>query len=198
MSRKRGTREDYLLGGRRLRVLPVTMSLFVSYTSSTSMLGMPAETFTYGFAYVMFAVGAVVSMTIFIFTLVPMMHSLKITSMYEYFYRRYGSWSLRLLITVLGMLQNILLSAIIVLAPALSIEAAAGLPLVSSVLLVGTVGTLFTAIGGLRGVVAVDVLQGAVMVVGIISILFKGVFAVGGIGTVLEIAVQGGRVSPLE
>ncbi|XP_067656321.1 sodium-coupled monocarboxylate transporter 1-like isoform X2 [Haliotis asinina] len=162
-SRKKGTREDYLLGGRRLRVLPVTMSLFVSYTSSTSMIGMPAEIFTYG-----------------------------------YFYRRYGSWSLRLQITVLGMLQNILLSAIIVLAPALSIEAAAGLPLVSSVLLVGTVGTLFTAIGGLRGVVAVDVLQGSVMAVGIISILVKGASAVGGIGTTLEIAAHGGRISPLD
>ncbi|XP_067657731.1 sodium-coupled monocarboxylate transporter 1-like [Haliotis asinina] len=197
-SRKKGTREDYLLGGRRLRVLPVTMSLFVSYTSSTSMIGMPAEAFTYGFAYATFVVGAVVSMTIFIFTLVPMMHSLKMTSMYEYFYRRYGSWSLRLLITVLGMLQNILMNAAILLAPALSIETAAGLPLVSSVLLVGTVGTLFTAIGGLRGVVAVDGLQGVVMIAGIFSSLFKGLFAVGGFGPTWEIAVQGGRITPID
>ncbi|XP_046371526.2 sodium-coupled monocarboxylate transporter 1-like [Haliotis rufescens] len=196
--RKRGTREDYLLGGRRLHVLPVTMSLFVSYTSSASMIGLPAETFTYGFVYAMFAAGLAASMTIFMLTLVPMMHNLKITSMYEYFYRRFGSWSLRLLITVLGMLQNILLSAVIVLAPALSIEAAAGLPLISSILLVGTVGTVFTAIGGLRGVVAADGLQGVVMVVGILSSLFKGVYAVGGFGPTWEIAVQGGRVPSID
>ncbi|XP_071089315.1 sodium-coupled monocarboxylate transporter 2-like [Haliotis cracherodii] len=196
--RRRKTREEYLMGGRRLHVIPVTLSLCVTYLSSTSFVGMPAETFSSGFTYAFVSLGCAVAMFITVFTVVPMMHSLQLTSVYEYFQLRFGSVVLRRCICVVGMVQNIFYTAVILLAPAVAMETVAGLPLWVSVLLVGAVATLYTAIGGLRGVVAVDVFQALILAVGLYSILFKGVYDIGGIGLTWDLAVQGGRVPPVD
>ncbi|XP_048249789.1 sodium-dependent multivitamin transporter-like [Haliotis rufescens] len=104
--RRRNTREEYLMGGRRLHVIPVTLSLCVTYLSSTSFVGMPAETFSSGFTYAFVSLGCAVAMFITVFTVVPMMHSLQLTSVYEYFQLRFGSVVLRRCISVVGMMQN--------------------------------------------------------------------------------------------
>ncbi|XP_067657885.1 sodium-coupled monocarboxylate transporter 2-like [Haliotis asinina] len=81
--RKINTKEEYLLGGRKLHVLPVALSLFVTFMSSTSFIGMPAETFTTGINYVILVIAIGLSFLIGIFTVVPIMHTLQVTSMYE-------------------------------------------------------------------------------------------------------------------
>ncbi|XP_046558490.1 sodium-coupled monocarboxylate transporter 1-like [Haliotis rubra] len=196
--RKRNTREEYLMGGRRLKVIPVTLSLYVTYISSTAFIGMPAETFTTGFTFALFALGNVLAMSISIFTVVPMMHALRVTSVYEYFHLRFRSVALRRCISVVGMLQNIFYTAVVLLSPAMAIETVAGLPLWVSVLLVGAIATLYTAIGGLRGVVVVDVFQALVMVAGVCATVLKGVYEIGGFGLTWDLARQGGRLPPVD
>ncbi|XP_071090109.1 sodium-coupled monocarboxylate transporter 1-like [Haliotis cracherodii] len=119
--RKRNTKEEYLLGGRKLHVIPVTLSLFVTFMSSTSLIGMPAETFTTGFVFVLHVIAVALSYLIGIVTIVPIMHTLQVTSMYEYFHLRFQSPLLRLLVTVIGMFQKIVFTAVVLLSPAVSI-----------------------------------------------------------------------------
>ncbi|XP_046565872.1 sodium-coupled monocarboxylate transporter 2-like [Haliotis rubra] len=137
-------------------------------------------------------------MCISMYTVVPLMHSLRLSSLYEYFHLRFGSVVLRRCICVVGMWQNILYAAVVLLPPAVSIKTVADLPWWVSVLLVGAIATLYTAIGGLRGVVSVDVFQALVMVVGLYATLFKGVYAVGGARMTWDLAVKGGRVPPID
>ncbi|XP_067657868.1 sodium-coupled monocarboxylate transporter 1-like [Haliotis asinina] len=196
--RRKITREEYLLGGRRLSVIPVTLSLIVTYMSSTSFVGMPAESFSSGYMIVHLGLGCTIGMGISMFMVVPLMHSLRLSSLYEYFHLRFGSVVLRRCICVVGMWQNILYTAVILIPPAISIRTVADLPWWVSVLLVGAIATLYTAIGGLKGVVAVDVFQALVMVVGLYATLFKGVYAVGGTRMTWDLAVEGGRVPPVD
>ena len=56
-ARHKGSTSDYLVGGRQLGVLPVSISLMVSFTSTVMMLGVPAEAYTNGASYMLFVVG---------------------------------------------------------------------------------------------------------------------------------------------
>ncbi|XP_067657886.1 sodium-coupled monocarboxylate transporter 1-like [Haliotis asinina] len=195
--RQNNTKEEYLLGGRRLHVFPVTLSLFVTFLSSTSLIGMPAETFTTGWDFTFLAAGMMLCYLVTMFTVVPVMYTLHVTSMYEYFQLRFGSPTLRLLVTLVGMVQKIMLSAIVLLSPALSIQTATGLPFWVSVVIVGLVGIIYTSIGGIRSVVFADVFQAVIIMVGVICVLVKTVDSAGGMGATWRLANEGGRMPPL-
>ena len=48
---KQRTREEYLLGNRKLGTFPVFVSVLVSFMSSVSILGIPAEVNQYGIQF---------------------------------------------------------------------------------------------------------------------------------------------------
>ena len=52
--RRKATTEDYLMGGRNLGLVPVAISMCVSVVSASSLLGAPAEMYTYGIHYMYF------------------------------------------------------------------------------------------------------------------------------------------------
>lgn len=81
--RKNDTKEEYLLGGRSLHPIPVMLSLFVTFMSATSLIGIPAETFTTGSDFCLFVASTALSYPIALITVVPIMHAIQVTSMYE-------------------------------------------------------------------------------------------------------------------
>ncbi|KAK7579580.1 hypothetical protein V9T40_000209 [Parthenolecanium corni] len=50
---KPNTSSQYLMGGRTMGILPISMSLIASYISGISILGLPAEMYVYGTQYAM-------------------------------------------------------------------------------------------------------------------------------------------------
>lgn len=106
--------DDYLVGGRKMGVFPVTMSLiaryrsylkiqtfdscikvedifliYFSYISGISLLGTPTEIYVYGVQY-MFIFGGVLFMGVAMtFVFLPVFHDLKLTSTYEYLESRF-------------------------------------------------------------------------------------------------------------
>ncbi|GFN79643.1 sodium-coupled monocarboxylate transporter 1-like [Plakobranchus ocellatus] len=80
----KATRTEYLLGGRQMSVIPVGMSIFITFQSAISQIGYPAEIFYYGVIYILQSLGVAASYLIGYFTIVPLMHPLQITSLYEY------------------------------------------------------------------------------------------------------------------
>lgn len=77
------TTSDFLVGGRQMKVLPVAVSLMVSFESSIMMLGFPAETYVYGMMFWLSNIGFLVSCLLATRMVVPLVHPLKITSINE-------------------------------------------------------------------------------------------------------------------
>lgn len=77
------TTEEYFLGDRKLRVIPVGVSLLVSYLSAITILGMPAEIYYYGVEYWFFSLGFTIGACTTCVTFIPLLHPLKITSINE-------------------------------------------------------------------------------------------------------------------
>ncbi|XP_041370243.1 sodium-coupled monocarboxylate transporter 2-like isoform X2 [Gigantopelta aegis] len=92
------------------------------------------------------------------------------------------------------MLQTISYMAICLLSPALALQAAAGIELWLSVVVVGIVGTIYTSLGGIKSVVWTDTFQTVIIFVGMVAILVKGLMEVGGVKNMFEIANSQGRI----
>ena len=77
------TTSEYLMGNRQMKILPVALSLMVSFESSITMLGYPAETYVYGMMFWLSIVALMLSVMLGVRILVPLVHPLKLTTLYE-------------------------------------------------------------------------------------------------------------------
>lgn len=81
--REKDTKEGYLLGNRQMGAFSVAVSMFVTLSSAISLLGVPAEIYTFGsmmmYQYVSMTSVYIVGM----YTCLPLMYPLGITSVYE-------------------------------------------------------------------------------------------------------------------
>lgn len=80
---KQKTTSEFHLGNRKMAIIPVAISLLVSFESSIMMLGVPAETYVFGIQNIMGNFGWFVANLLAIKIMVPLIHPLKITSAYE-------------------------------------------------------------------------------------------------------------------
>ena len=80
---KKQSQADYLMGNRKMNWLAVAMSLMVSFNSSTATLGKPAEVYYFGIQHSIRLIGIAMSIVIALYTFVPLLYNLKLTSSYE-------------------------------------------------------------------------------------------------------------------
>ncbi|CAG5126217.1 unnamed protein product [Candidula unifasciata] len=171
-------RTEYLLGGRRMFMLPVALSIFATFTSGITLVGMVTDIYMNGCMAAALFVGVSMGYIVAAFTIVPLL---------------FHSNTLRLFVVLVGMLQTLCFMAIALLSPALALQAGANLPIWVSVGIVGVIGTVYTAIGGIKSVVWTDVFQGLVMLTGLFTIIIKGSIIVGGGDKVWRVSRAGGR-----
>ena len=84
------------------------------------------------------------------------------------------------------MLQMIFYMSIVLYAPALALNAVTGLSKWLSITSVGLVCTLYCAIGGIKAVIWTDLFQSILMFTGMLIIIVKGSYDVGGIDVVWQ------------
>ena len=75
--------DDYLMAGRHMPVLPVSLSLYVSWLSAISFLSDPIEVYYYGAIYWVIGIGYALALPVVAAVFVPRFHSLQFTSIYK-------------------------------------------------------------------------------------------------------------------
>ncbi|XP_071165366.1 sodium-coupled monocarboxylate transporter 1-like [Mytilus edulis] len=192
---KQKTTSEFHLGNRKMAIIPVAISLLVSFESSIMMLGVPAETYVFGIQNIMGNFGWFVANLLAIKIMVPLIHPLKITSAYEYLELRFNSHAVRMLGTILGMLNYALYMGIVLFGPAIALEAVMGFPQFASIIIVAIAAVIYTSMGGIKAVIWTDVFQSFVMLAGIMAILIKGTIVSGGVKSTWTIANDNGRLN---
>lgn len=185
--------EDYLLGGRKLRLWPVAASLIASFISGVTIVGTPAEIYNFGTQYwitiiSIFFAGVVVA-TVYL----PVFVTLKLNSAYEYLEIRFNK-GVRTLISLIFVFDVVLYESIVVYVPALALNQVSGISthIISSV--VCGVCVFYTVLGGLKAVVWTDMLQVVVMIVAVITVTVLGTVQVGGPAEVWRKAREVNRI----
>ena len=83
LSKKSGDTAEFLMGGRNMKLLPVSISILVSFMSAILILGTPAEMYTAGTLYVLNEIGIVIAIILASVLFVPLLYPLKLTSSFE-------------------------------------------------------------------------------------------------------------------
>ncbi|XP_065842118.1 sodium-coupled monocarboxylate transporter 1-like isoform X2 [Oscarella lobularis] len=194
LKKQKTTTNDFLMAGRSMKSIPIALSMLASFMSAVSILGLPSEVYFYGIQYWMVILSYFIIVPLVVFIYVPVFHGLELTSAYEYLEKRFFL-PVRLIASIIFIIQTILYSAVVLFAPALALDAVTSFPLWASILSAGAIATLYTTFGGMKAVIWTDVFQGVVMMGGLLTIIIMGTVDVGGSARVFELCRNGSRLN---
>ncbi|XP_069104537.1 sodium-coupled monocarboxylate transporter 1-like [Argopecten irradians] len=192
---KRKSTSEYLVGSPTMSVLPVALSLMVSYESGIMMLGVPAEVYIYGMQWFLSNLGHCFADVINLYIFVPPLKKLKITSIYQYLELRYQSHGIRMFATVLGIFSMLNYMGSVLFVPAVTLKAVTNMPMWTSIVGLMVIVVIYTLLGGFKAVVWTDVVQAGLMIGGMLTIIIKGTIDSGGIVQTWSSVYENGRVN---
>ncbi|KAL5968537.1 Sodium-dependent multivitamin transporter [Taenia solium] len=185
--------DEMFLANRKLKLLPIVGSTLASFMSAVALTGNNSEFYLFGLEFLNLILGYIISFPIAAEVYTPVFYKLNLASAHEYLELRFCR-VLRWLVTLVFCFQMTIYIAVVLYAPALALSRVTGLPVSASILTAGILGTVYTALGGMKAVVWTDVLQTVVMFVGLILLMVFGCQQVGGIDRVWSIAKKGQRL----
>jgi SSS family solute:Na+ symporter len=160
------TKEEYMLGGRRMKPWTVGLSLFATLFSAISYLSSPGEMIRYGPMMWCYMLSYPVIYVVVGWLIIPAFMNAKVTSAYELLDIRLGP-SLRTLASVIFLVIRITWMAVITYVCAEKIIIPImGWPENSALwisIVMAVITTIYTSMGGLQAVVWTDVIQSFIL-----------------------------------
>ncbi len=168
------TTQDFFWGERSLGWFPLGLSLMATLVSTTGYTGLPGESYEFGIRTLLIPLSAWLVLPILVGVVLPIYRGLGLASIYEYLEYRFDSRT-RLAGSFIFVVWRLLwLGALIHLSCRILIQASGlAMPTWPLILLVGTVTTLYTFLGGMKGVVWTTVIQGVVMLAGVLVMVLS-------------------------
>ncbi|XP_046659804.1 sodium-coupled monocarboxylate transporter 1-like [Homalodisca vitripennis] len=117
---------EYMLGGRKMGVFPVTMSLVASNISGIALVGNPAEVYSYGTLYSVVMLSDMVVPIINIAMFLPVFYNLQLNTLYEYLELRFNH-DTRVLGSLIFTISQIVYMPAIIYVPSLVFNQVSGL-----------------------------------------------------------------------
>jgi len=194
-ARDQANEEEYLMGGRQMHWILVTMAAVATAFSGVSLIGAPGYAFSHDIRMLMTVPASLITLPIILLVL-PFLVRMRITTVFEYLEQRF-SLTLRLLASALFLATKFIFVGVVIYTPSLLLSTSVGIPLLPSVILMGLIATMLTMLGGMKAVIWSDAVQFVIMMLGIGVIIFTlsrpDSNGSGGAMEYLEIARDAGR-----
>ncbi len=163
--RKQKSTEDYFVGGGRIPWWASGLSVFGTLLSAITFMAIPAKAFITDWSFFFLNITAILITPVIAFIFIPFFNKLKIRTAYEYLEGRFNYMA-----RAFGSLSFILFQlgriGIVLLLPSLAISIVTGIPVETSILIMGVLCILYTTFGGIEAVIWTDVLQVIVLMGG--------------------------------
>jgi len=159
--------EGFFLANRSMPWWAMGLSVMATQASAITFIGTTGQGYTEDMRFVQIYLAVPFAMVILCLTLVPYFNRKKNFSAYQVLEERFGL-STRLLTSFLFLMSRGLAAGTIIAAPSYVLSLLLGMPLWSTILMIGTIATLYTMMGGITGVIKTDVKQMAVMIFGLV------------------------------
>ncbi len=164
-ARKQKSTEDYFVGGGRIPWWASGLSVFGTLLSAITFMAIPAKAFTTDWSFFFLNITAILITPVIAFIFIPFFNKLKIKTAYEYLEDRFNYvarafGSLSFILFQLGRI------GIVLLLPSLAISIVTGIPVETSILIMGILCIFYTTFGGIEAVIWTDVMQVVVLLGG--------------------------------
>jgi SSS family transporter len=164
----RGNRriEDFFLAGRKMRWWAVGLSVMATQISAITFIGTTGQAYTDGMRFLVFYFGLPFAMVVLCVTMVPFFYRARVYTAYEYLERRFDART-RTLTSLLFLLSRGLSVGVTLYAPSLVLSVILGWSEPATILLMGGSTILYVVYGGNKSVIWTDVVQMAIIWIGI-------------------------------
>ncbi len=161
---------DYFLANKSTPWYTVTLSIMATQASAITFLSTPGQAYVDGMRFVQFYLGLPIAMIILSVTAVPIYHRLNVYTAYEYLEQRFDLKN-RVLGSSLFLIQRGLAAGLTIFAPSLIISVLLGWDIRLTIVIISSMVTLYTAIGGTDAVNKTHLLQMTIMMMGMFTVL---------------------------
>ena len=169
LGRNQESQEDYYVGGRDLPWWAIGISTMATQSSANSFLGIPAFVALKeggGLTWLQYELAVPLAMIFVMVVLLPFFRKLELVSVYEYLELRFGRPT-RLFLSGVFLISRALATGMGIYAAAIVLTVCLGIPIWSTILIIGVVTIIYDTIGGMAAVVYSDVIQMIVLVIGV-------------------------------
>ena len=192
VSRGNKNLKEYMLGGGSIPWVAVGISLIATSVSATTFLGAPADVYGDNMTFLMFQIGALISIVVVGFVFIPRFRSSGINSAYELFEVRF-SRPVRRIAAIFYCLHLLLRTGILLFAPSLVLAQILHIDLKLAIIVSAAVAIFYTWFGGIKAVIWTDVMQFCVFFGGGVLVLLIIANSVGGFGEMAALASEAGK-----
>ena len=171
------------------------MSIFATFVSSISFLGLPGDAFKGNWSPFVFSLSIPIATILAAKIFIPLYRGVNSVSAYHYLEEKFGYWA-RCYASVCYLLTQVCRIGSILLLLALPINKMFGWDIQTIIIVTGIVTTIYTLLGGIAAVVWTDAIQGIILIVG--AVVCAGILIFGmpeGPGQLFQIAAENGKFS---
>lgn len=195
VGRRNRSSRQFMAAGGRLPGWVVGLSIFGTYVSSISFLGLPGKAYASNWNAFVFSLVIPPVTWIAVRWFVPFYRSGGEVSAYAHLERRFGTWARTYAVTCY-ILTHLARTGVILYLLALALAPLTGWDLVPLILVASAVVIVYAVVGGIEAVIWADALQSVVLMggaFGCLAVIFLGMPE--GPGQVFEIAVRHDKLS---
>ncbi len=193
---KQATIRDFFLGGRKLPWPAVSGSIIATEISAVTLISVPAIVYGRGgdLTYLQLGLGAILARVIVGVWFVRAFYEREIYSPYDYVGDRLGPPA-RTVATWLFVLGAVLGQSVRVLLTALILQLISGIPVSTSIWIIGAFAAAWTLLGGITTVIWTDVMQFFVFLIAMFAgLAFVLIDLPGGWGELWSTAAEAGKL----
>jgi SSS family transporter len=186
---------DFFLARRRVPWWAACLSFLATEISAVTIISVPATAYRENWEYLQFFVGSSLAKFAVAWLFIPAFYRYQVTTIYEFLLHRFGRAS-QVTASLFFFVTRLLGSSVRLMAAALAVSILMGWPLGPTIAVFVAISILYIATGGVKAIVWTNVFQAIVFLVAGAATLGWLVSAVdGGIGRVVEVAGQAGRLN---
>ena len=183
---------EFYLGGSSFGLFVLFLTLFATQYSGNTLLGFAGRTYRQGGTYivsVMFMTLAIGIITLYGPRLYRLARTFGYVTPADYIYHRFGSHALRIICVILLCwgLANYVLEQLVAMGHAMEGLSSGRIPFMWGVVLLVVVMLIYESLGGMRSVAWTDAVQGLLLFVGCLCILYVLLTSKGGLPAAAEI-----------
>ena len=173
----------------------VGMSIFATFVSSISFLGLPGDAYKGNWNPFVFSLSIPIATWLAAKVFIPLYRGMNSVSAYHYLEMRFGYWA-RCYVAICYLLTQLARIGSILLLLALPISTMFGWDIQSIIVWTGIATLVYTLLGGISAVVWTDAIQGIILIVGAVACaLILTISMPEGPSQLFEIAAANGKFS---
>jgi len=165
IARRQKSTVDYFLGGRSMSWWSVGFSIVASETSTLTFISVPGLAFRSDMHFLQLVFGYFVGRLLVSVLFIPAYYRGQLETAYDFLGKRFGL-PLRTATSSVFIVTRVLASGVRLFATAIPVHIITGLDYASCILLIGLFTLAYTYLGGLKAVVAMDVVQLGIYLLG--------------------------------